>query len=328
MGLQGSRPPAEFPEVGALVERLGFDVLTVFGDLLYQPPVLALALAAQATRRIRVGPACLNPYTTHPVEMASQLAMLDHLSAGRAYLGLARGAWLNRLGIPQPRPGAALRDAVEIVGRLLRGDESGYDGQMFRLDPGIRLRQPVQRPAVPMLLGTWSKRLWALAGEVADEVKVGGSAHPEMVAAARAGVRASALGAGRQPDAVGVVMGAVTVVDEDPARARRHARSMVAMYLDVVGGLDPGAQVEPELLGRLHDLVCRGEDEAAGRLIPDRVLDRFAFAGSARQVAAQAAALFEAGAHRVEFGPPHSIQGTRQGLELLAARVLPELRQL
>ena len=54
-----------------------------------------------------------HPFTLHPYEIAGQIAMLDTVSRGRAYLGLAKGAWLDRLGIDEPRPLDALREAVK-----------------------------------------------------------------------------------------------------------------------------------------------------------------------------------------------------------------------
>jgi 5,10-methylenetetrahydromethanopterin reductase len=318
LGVRGDLEPGRYGELAALAERAGFDVLSVFGDLLFQPPLPALLLAAQATRRIRLGPACLNPYTTHPVEIAGQTAVLDHLSGGRAYLGLARGAWLDALGLRQPRPVDAVRDAASIVRRLLADDVGGYRGPVFQLAPGLCLEQPVLRPAVPLLIGAWGPRMCALAGELADELKVGGSASPAMVAVARA-----RLGGAR----TGVVMGAVTVVDEDGALARRAARTEAARYVDVVGRLDPTEPIDPELGRRLHDLVTRGDHEAAGRLLPDALLDRFAFAGAPAHVAARASALFDAGARRVEFGPPLSPRGVRVGIELLGKQVLPRIRE-
>jgi hypothetical protein len=66
----------------------------------------------------------------------------------------------------------------------------------------------------------------ALAGEVANEVKIGGCANPEMV-----GLMRSWIG----NDDVGIVVGAVTVVDEDGDAARERARREVAMYLEWLG---------------------------------------------------------------------------------------------
>jgi 5,10-methylenetetrahydromethanopterin reductase len=326
IGLAGNLRPSEYAELAGAAELAGFDVFSVFGDLMFQPPIPALLMAAQATGRIRLGPAAMNPYTTHPVEIAGQVAFLDLVSSGRAYLGLARGAWLERLNVPQPQPLAAIRDAADIVRRLLSGDDSGHRGRVFSLGRGLRLRQPLERPAVPLLVGGWGKRVTALAGEIADELKIGGSANPAMVTLARSGLDAGAELGRRKPGSTRIVMGAVTIVDEDGERARRRARTEVAMYVDVVGQLDPTHPIDPELLTRVHELVEGGRYEDAGSLIPDEVLDTFALAGTPDQVAAHAAELLAAGAGRVDFGPPLGLAGPLSGIELLAKRVLPALR--
>jgi 5,10-methylenetetrahydromethanopterin reductase len=274
---------------------------------MYQPAIAPLLVAATNSIRLRLGPACLNPFTLHPVEIAGQIAALDLASNGRAYLGLARGAWLDKIGIEQPRPVKALREAAEIVRLLMAGDAGGYEGDVFSLAPGTRLRFEVQRPRVPLLIGTWSPKTGALAGEIADEVKIGGSANPAMVRRMRALIDVGTTRAGRSPDDVAIVVGAVTVVAEDGAAARQLARSAVAMYLDVVGRLDPTSAVP------------------ASGVISDDVLDRFAMAGTPEQVAEQAAALFAAGARRVEFGSPHGLTD-EDGIRLLGERVLPRFR--
>jgi len=63
---------------------------------------------------------------------------------------------------------------------------------------------------------------------------------------------------------------------------------------------------------RAHD------HDAAGALLPDDLLDRFAFAGTPEEVTRHAEAVLDAGALRVDFGMPH-------GFELLCTQVLPRL---
>ena len=242
--------------------------------------------------------------------------MLDAATEGRAFLGLARGSWLETLGIDQSDPVTAIREAWEVVRRLLGGDDSGFEGRRFSLAQGDRLRYPVARRSVPLLVGTWSPRLAAFAGEVAQELKVGGSANPDVVPVMRERI-------GNQE--VRIVLGAVTVVDDDGDRARTIARREVAMYLAVVAEFDPTVSLEPELVARVRALVAAGDDAGAGALISDDVLDRFAFAGSPEQVASHAEALFDAGAGRIDFGTPHGVPESR-GVELLCTEVLPRLR--
>jgi 5,10-methylenetetrahydromethanopterin reductase len=325
IAFQSDKHPRDYAELGALVEGYGFGTVSVYADLMFQPPLAALLLMAGATRRIRLGPACLNPYLTHPVEIAGQIALLDAASGGRAYLGLARGAWLDSLGIRDDRPLATMREAVAVVRQLLRGEQRAFDGKVFRLDAAHQLLYPVHRPDIPLLIGTWGAQLAAFAGEVAAEVKVGGSANPALVAPLRARIAPGAARAGRDPGAVGIVLGAVTYVDEDGALARARARQEVARYLPVVAPLDPTVTVEPDLLARIATAVASGDLAAAGARVPDDLLDRFAFSGTPAQVIRQAEALLAAGASRVEFGTPHGLT-PREGLRLLGERVLPAFR--
>jgi len=136
----------------------------------------------------------------------------------------------------------------------------------------------------------------------------------------------AAAAAGRPPDAVRVVLGAVTVVDRDGAAARRLARTEVAKYLAVVADLDATVSLPAGLAERVRELVAAGSDEAAGSLIPDSVLDLFAFSGTPEHVAELARRVLDAGAGRVDFGGPHGLTDVG-GVELLGREVLPLLRR-
>ncbi|PXY23112.1 LLM class flavin-dependent oxidoreductase [Prauserella sp. PE36] len=324
LGLQSNLSFAEYARLATAAEAHGIDVLSVFADLLFQPPLPALLEMARVTDRVRLGAACWNPYSMHPYEIAGQLAALDAASDGRAYLGLARGTWLGDIGLTQPRPLAHLREAVEFIYRLLAGDGAGFRGEVFELTPGVALRYETQRADPPLLIGAWGPRAVAMAGSLAHEIKIGGTANPAMLPVMRARLRPGERAAGREPGEVRIVVGAVTVVDLDGAAARRRARREVAMYLGVVGDLDPTVDVPHELLAEIKARVAAGDHDGAGSLIPDELLDLFAFSGTPDQVAAQAQRLIDAGAARVEFGTPQGLD-TQRGIELIGNRVLPAL---
>ncbi|MGA1836300.1 LLM class flavin-dependent oxidoreductase [Herbiconiux sp. 11R-BC] len=326
IGLQSDKEPGRYAQIASRAEALGIDVVTVFSDLLYQPPVAPLLEVAKATERVRLGVACWNPYTLHPYEIAGQLAALDRASGGRAYLGLAKGTWLDAIGLGQPTPLRALEDAAGFIRALLSGDGEGYEGRMFRLEPGVRLRYTLERADPPLLIGSWGPRGAELAGRIADEIKIGGSANPAMVGVTRERLAVGEAAAGRPLGSVGVVLGAVTVVSLDRTAARTHARRQVAMYLDAIAALDPTVTLPEDLLPRIRELLRDGDEEAAGRLVPSDVLDLFAFSGTPDDVAAQAQSLIDAGVARVEFGTPLGIDEL-EGLELLGTRVLPQLER-
>jgi 5,10-methylenetetrahydromethanopterin reductase len=277
-----------------LAEAGGVDVLSVYHDLLDQPAIGPLLLMARVTERIRLGPVALNPFTLHPYEIAGQVAVLDSVSGGRAFLGLAKGAWLDRLGLVEEHPLAALREAVAIVEALLAGDDVGFAGERFTLAPGTKLSYALERTSVPLLIGTWGPATMRWAGTVASEVKLGGSANPSFVPVARRWLD--------NPD-VRIVVGSVSVVDEDGDWARERARSAVEPYLDVVAHLDPTVELQ------------------SGEQAP---LDRFCIAGTPEEVAAHVLDLWNAGADRVELGTPQG-RTPLSGVELICARVLPLL---
>lgn len=324
LGFQADKRAADYGRLAAAAEHYGFEVLSVFGDLYFQPPLPALLAMARATSKVRLGPACLNPFMVHPVEIAGQVVALDQASGGRAFLGLARGAWLGDLGVDQSGALQAVEESVAIVNALLAGATEGVKGARFSLPPGAVLRGPPPlRRRVPLLIGTWGRRLAAVAARVADEVKVGGSANPDMARMMRQWTEAVPTGREGRPR---VVMGAVTVVGPDGHEARARARREVAMYLDVVLALDPTFEAPPDLSGRVNQALRRSGPAGAAGLVPDDVLARFAFAGTPESVAGQAISLLEAGADRVDFGTPHGLTDD-QGVELLGQRVLPMVRE-
>ncbi len=303
IAFQTDKPLSAYGSLAAAAEAWGFDGVTVYNDMLYQPAWLPLLEMARATQKVRLGVAAVNPFTCHPINIAGNIALVDEASGGRAYVGIARGAWLDFVGIHPAQPVRALAEALRCVRHLLRGEHTPLPGDFFPLAGGDGLRWPSVRGDIPILLGTWgAQTMHACAGGY-QEIKVGGSANPAVVPHFRNILRAAGDGA----DAVDICIGAVTVVDEDGDAARALARREVALYLPVVAELDPTVSIEPERLARIRDAAARYEYAAAAAAIDDELLARFAFAGTPDEVAAHALTLLEAGAQRVEFGTPHGI---------------------
>jgi 5,10-methylenetetrahydromethanopterin reductase len=145
---------------------------------------------------------------------------------------------------------------------------------------------------VPLLVGTWGPDTARWAGTVADEVKIGGTANPELLPVVRGWI---------DNPGVRLVVGCVTVVDDDGAWARERAAEVVQPYLDVVARHDP--TLEP------------GDEPR---------LERFCIAGTPAEVASRVVELWDAGADRVELGTPQG-RTPAAGVELICERVLPLL---
>ncbi len=325
IALQTDKTPAQYVALAQVIDRYAFDVVSVYCDAPFQPSYAALLLMAPHLHRARLGAAAISPARIHPIDIASQTALLAQLAHGGVYIGLARGAWLSDYGIREPdKPIQAIREAAAVIRYLLDGQTGGCPGEIYPLAAHVRAPYALPDQPIPLMIGTWGKALAALAGEIADEVKIGGSANPDFVPIMRDYIAAGKNRAGRKAE-VGICVGAVTVIDDDREIARAAARRSVALYLPVVAPLDPTISVEPDLITRLQRAVESGDPDAAARLISDDLLDRCAFAGNPADIIDHSQALFAAGATRIEFGTPHGLP-PENGLRLLGEQVLPALK--
>ena len=80
IAFQTDKPITAYGPLAAAAEAYGFDGVTVYNDMLYQPAWLPLLEIARATRRVRIGPAAVNPFTSHPINIASEIALIDEMA--------------------------------------------------------------------------------------------------------------------------------------------------------------------------------------------------------------------------------------------------------
>jgi probable F420-dependent oxidoreductase len=174
---------AEWALKARKIEGLGYSVLLVpdhLADLL--APFPALAAAAAATKRLRVGTAVLNNDFRHPVVLAREAATLDVLSDGRLELGLGAGhmqSEYEQAGLVF-ESGATrverLAEAVVVVKRLLEGEAVTLAGRHYRVTGHTIHPRPVQRPRPPVFIGGNAERLLEVAAREADIVGLTGIA--------------------------------------------------------------------------------------------------------------------------------------------------------
>jgi probable F420-dependent oxidoreductase len=170
----GSR--SEWVELARRAEDAGFDLL-VTPDHLGGPlaPVAALATAAQATERLRVGTMVLNNDFHHPVLLARDAATLDLLSDGRAELGLGAGharPEYEHAGIAFDPPGtrvARLEESVRVLRSLLDGEVVTHWGDHYAMEEARCDPRPTQAH-LPLLVGGGGSRVLAIGARLADAV--------------------------------------------------------------------------------------------------------------------------------------------------------------
>jgi len=174
---------AEWADKARKVERLGYSVLLVpdhLAELL--APFPALAAAAAATTRLRVGTGVLNNDLRHPLLTAREAATLDVLSDGRLELGIGAGHMQSeyaQMGLAFDAGATRverLAEAVVIVKRLLEGEAVSFAGRHYRVTAHTLHPRPIQRPRPPLFIGGNAPRLLAVAAREADIVGLTGIA--------------------------------------------------------------------------------------------------------------------------------------------------------
>ncbi len=228
--------------------------------------VPAMAMAAEATSRLRVGCRVFCVDYRHPAVLAKEAATLDLLSEGRLELGLGAG-WMrseyDALGIPFDRPGVRIERLAEVIGLVkaqMRGEDLDVAGDHVQVHGYAALPLPVQRPHPPLMVGGGGRRVLSLAAREADIVSLNfdnrsGALGPEAVRSGDADATAEKIewvraAAGDRFDALELEIGAyfAGVGDAADAMVKGMARAM---------GLTPEAlRAHPHALFGSVDAVC------------------------------------------------------------------------
>jgi probable F420-dependent oxidoreductase len=184
-------------------------------------PMLALTHAAARTTDIRLGVAVINlPYLS-PTYLAKQASTLDVLSGGRFDLGLGTG-WSDvefaaTGSDPNPR-GRRTEEYLSVLRTLFTGDVSAFDGEFYRVPPSTMAPRPVQPGGPPILLGGTADTALRRAGRIADGWVSSSTTSLAEVARAVQIIRRAAEEAGRDPDAVRIVVRGVVQAGRRDAR--------------------------------------------------------------------------------------------------------------
>lgn len=174
-------------------------------------PLVALAAAASVTSTLRLGTGILLAAQREPIVTAKAVATLDHLSGGRAALGVGFG-WnedeLENHGVAMRDRRDVGRERVLAMQSLWADDEASFRGDHVQLEPSWSWPKPVQRgadgrPRVPVLHGgAAGPKLFAHIAEYGDGwIPIGGRGLTDAIPRLREVVAA----AGRDPATLEIV---------------------------------------------------------------------------------------------------------------------------
>ncbi|HEX6513841.1 MAG TPA: LLM class flavin-dependent oxidoreductase, partial [Chloroflexota bacterium] len=238
-----------------------------------------LALIAEHTSRVLVGPDVTHPFARHPVTTAAEIAALDELSGGRAILGIGQGSFFEAARIDHSRPVAAVRDAILLIRQLLDGQGAAFEGEVFQLQAGAVLRFPARR--VPMFAGTFGPRMIQMAAGLVDEIRPAAQWATGYLAVVQEHVRIGALRAGRDPAEVELAVDVWPFASRNRAAAQAMAERHTPRFLPYMTTLTEFHGIDP------HDV--------------QRAVTTFTAVGDVAELTDGCQRLFDAGAQRITF---------------------------
>ena len=265
-------PCAPVDEVAAFVrqcEEAGFSGVGILDSQMLERDVfVSMALAAQATSRIRIASAVTNPVTRHLSVLASAAKTVAELAPGRVEFWIGRGySCVQTIGV-KPASVRQMRESVQTLRRLMSGEQVSFNGVSSRMRHG-------DWPVPPIYISAAGPKAIEVAGEVADGAVLQVGLDPKAVELARHHLDEGAKRAGRNPDEVELILTATTIVDDDQQEAREIARPLCVQrlmeeyhtrWLKAAGISVEGLDI-PKELWELYPDVPHAEDwEKAKRL--------------------------------------------------------------
>jgi phthiodiolone/phenolphthiodiolone dimycocerosates ketoreductase len=274
----------------------------------YVDPFAMMAAVGSQTESIRLGTCVTDLLRRHPASIAQTLLTLDHLTKGRAVLGVGSGEQLNvePYGIEWSKPVGKLSEGLEVIRRLMTagGDAVDFEGQHFRLKDAVMGLDPYGDTLPEIWLAAHGPRMLRLAGTHADgwlPTKMS----PEHYASSLQSIRDAAKDANRDIEHFTPGMLGYFVIGPDEETVERLLESPMIRLLCILlpNWVFESLGVEPPLGGEagsgFHDFVPsrvpRKEAERIVDAIPPKVARHYAFAGTPEQVAEEVAAYQRAG---------------------------------
>jgi 5,10-methylenetetrahydromethanopterin reductase len=313
----GNAPIERMLERVKLAEDNGYDTVWLADERFYREVYSCLTYFAQHTSRVKIGPCVTDPYARHPALTAMAIATLDEISNQRAILGIGAGiSGFAELGIDRKKPARAIREAIELIRMLLRGEKVTYKGEVIQFTEGKLSFAPV-RSEIPIYVASNGPIGQKTAGAVADGAIMEACGNVQEVKAFRAVLDAGAKQAGRDPKAVRLIARLNTCIAADGKSARDALRPTVARLLGAarlkfLTAEEQGLTLPSDLVASVAGAAYASGFAPYLPLLPhvtDRHVTSFTLAGDVAEVTAQVLELRRAGVDDVTV-MPFAAEGT------------------
>jgi probable F420-dependent oxidoreductase len=274
-----------FADLVRTAERCGYtDAWSYesFGSDAFSPVTAAAMLAP----KMRFGSAIV-PVFTRPVPLIAMSAVtVNQIAGGRFILGLGISTpniveqWM---GVPFRKPVTQMRETVEALRAIFRGEKVTMAGKMVRIN-GFRMDISFDKPP-PIYIGAQGSQMLRIAGEIGDGVIVN-FVTPETLAPMLDETRGGMRSSGKDPSKLEVGCRIIVAVDEDDATTRTLFRRSLTAYVTVPQYNKFFREIGYENeAGAAMEAWNAGDRKKALELIPDGMVEKIFVFGTPEQCA-------------------------------------------
>jgi 5,10-methylenetetrahydromethanopterin reductase len=238
-----------------------------------------LGAISQVTRKVSLGTSIINIYSRTPAIVAMAAITLDMLSDNRTIIGLGASTAAiveNWHGLKFNRPASRMKEYIECLRLMTRGEKVKYNGEFFQINNFKILHQP-QRANLPIFMAAVNKKMVSMASKLADGILLYLRPLEELK---RTATELKQATKGKSFEIACSFICAMS--NKEPEKARARAATTLAFYI-AVGEYyskflaDNGFKIEVEEITAEYRKA--GADNAA-KYVSDRMLSSLVICGS------------------------------------------------
>ncbi len=310
--------PYELEYYAKLAEDNGFGYVWITDHYNNRNAFVILSILAKATQMVRIGTGITNPFHINPAVIASAIATVNELSGGRAVLGIGAGDkfTLEKIGIDRRKPLTTVKEAVEIIKRLLKGESVEFEGDVFKFS-GAKLT--FSSGNVPIYIGAQGPKMLRLASEIGDGVIINAS-HPKDVRFAIENLKPK--------EGFDIAVCSAFSVDKDRDVAIQNVKVVVAFIV---------ASCPSEVLKRhgidetsanavrsaLNDAFTKGNWKELAEAVSEEMIEAFSISGTPDEVIEKIEELEKLGVTQFIVGSPVGKDKVK-AIKLIGKEIIPK----
>jgi len=329
VALQGNRKPKDYIHLAKAIEKMGYDRIYVYDDLMFYSSTQILTLIAEHTEKIELGPCLLNGIYRHPAIISQEAVFLNEISKKRSVLGMGRGAFFDFYNLKESENHTRelAEETIMQVKRLLNNQKEVLSGKYFKATEKAFLRIENIDNKIPIVVGTWNEKMAEIAGEHAEELQTANVWNMEYLKKLKTSL---IIGAARSVSSSDkkISIGGMACISNNTEKAYLEAKKTISVYIPYLSKLleKQGFDVQNEYFTNLFNYSKHGNYQMCCEMLTNEVVDSISLVGTPENIVNKIENIRQnIEIEGIMFSPPYGIESIEENLEFLMENVVKKI---